>query len=244
MAADAYSNPSLDARLTAFLTGAQPLLRQIEEERDADIRSLRKRWKVLGEGRMTELIGDLGPAVRAARGAGAFANPWRIAGLKRREVVTTAVLAWFLSPDEDHGAGSVFLDAFWKATGLSDVFPLVGVSRCDAEFVPLADDANRVDLVLQGRDCLVFIEVKIDAPFQPNQLSRYQASLHARRQHLGLGQGHLILLGGLAAPDAVDCCVLTWSQMAGALREGARALSHNLYTARLASDFAAHVAGL
>lgn len=228
-------------RLAGFLDVARPLLRQTEAERERGLRELHDRWRALVDGGMARLTSEVGGAVRAARSAGSFANPWRIAGLKRREVPTAAVLAWFLSPEADHGASEVFLQAFWRAATGTPPFPLCNVRRCATELVPLANGDSRVDLALEGDDCLIFIEVKIDAPFQPDQLERYQALLSQRGSHSGKSRVRLLLIGDLAVPADVDCLTVPWAVVARALRQGAARLGDNAYAARLARDFAAHL---
>ena len=231
-------------RLAAFLGAARPLLRKAGAERERGLRTLQDRWESLADGGMAQLISDVGGAIRTSRSAGAFANPWRIAGLRRREVPTATVLGWFLSPDGDHGAGDVFLQAFWREAMGEPPFPLRDVRRCGTELVPLADETNRIDLVLEGDDCVVFIEVKIDAPFQPGQLTRYLDSLRRRRDHLGKKHSQLILIGDLVIPDGVHCMPVRWGGVARALRAGARQAADNAYAARLACDFADHLEAL
>lgn len=238
---DLIHDAKVAGRLAVFLDAARPLLRQTEAERERGLRKLHDRWRGLVDGGMARLTSEVGGAVRAARSAGSFANPWRIAGLKRREVPTAAVLAWFLSPEADHGAGEVFLQAFWREVTGTPPFPLRNVRRCATELVPLANEDSRVDLVLEGDGCLVFIEVKIDAAFQPDQLARYRRLLQQRGEQLGNEWLQLLLIGNLAVPKGVDCTGVSWSTVARALRSGATQVTQNAYAARLACDFAAHI---
>lgn len=229
-------------RVAFFLDTVRPLLRQAEAERERGLRALQGRWESLADGGMARLVSEVGEALRAARSAGAFANPWRIAGVKRREVPIAAVLAWFLSPDGDHGAGDTFLHAFWREATAAP-FPLTN-ARCTTELVSLADAANRIDLVLEGDDCVVFVEVKVDAPFQRDQLVRYLGSLERRRTQARKQHSKLLLVGNLAPPPGVDCTWVPWSVVARALCDGAVQISSNTYAARLARDFAAHLQAL
>ncbi len=104
-------------------------------------------------------------------------DPWDIAGLKRKEVRHTAVLAWLLDPYESHGFKRlpmhVLLQSIRKI-GRTDI-PENFHRHCQVqvETTPRGDNANRIDIEIDADNFYLLIEVKIDACEQENQISRY-----------------------------------------------------------------------
>jgi hypothetical protein len=115
--------------------------------------------------------------MHSARKAGAFIDLWAVAGLARKEVRTAAVLAWLLDPQGSHGQDDLFLQRLWKEVSAASEcrlgFELEAPQRSRTEINPMGDLNNRVDIELEGRDFLVFIEVKIDAGLRQDQLQNY-----------------------------------------------------------------------
>ncbi|MBT4080458.1 MAG: PD-(D/E)XK nuclease family protein [Gammaproteobacteria bacterium] len=106
---------------------------------------------------------------------GTECNIWDVAGLKRDELRNSAVLAWLLNPQGTHGQGALFLESFGKLLGPDFEGIDVSVGTCVyVESLPLGDQESRVDIELNGDEFLLFIEVKIDAPEQPDQVDRYR----------------------------------------------------------------------
>lgn len=166
------------------------------KSRTARLRMFIERTRPLRPTRRASGLTARVPAVRAVaqaasahverrRQSGADINVWQVAGLGHDEVRVSSVLAWFLSPTATHGAGGKFANAFWSAAGGPSLgFDLSSLRRVAVEVCPLADNSDRVDLALEGDEFLVFIEVKIRAGLQPDQLSRYEVA--ARRLGSGL----------------------------------------------------------
>lgn len=120
----------------------------------------------------------LNSACVAARHTENITNIWSIAGLKRDEVRTTAVLAWILNPRQSHGFGRKVLDRL--IADASNVYPSDNLDQLDlgdcevrTEFCAFGAADNRIDIAIVGINCVIFIEVKIDAPEGEQQLDRY-----------------------------------------------------------------------
>jgi hypothetical protein len=115
-----------------------------------------------------------------ARGCAPDFNLFRLLGLERDEVKTSALLAELLNPEGAHGQRHLFLKAFLQrchAKGQCADFPSVAEVESHAWEVfpekPIAD--GRLDIVVQsaGLGFLLVIENKIGAGDQPDQLDRY-----------------------------------------------------------------------
>ncbi len=107
------------------------------------------------------------------RDKGELFNLLTIIRRDRLEVMThSPILAELLRPTGSHGHGSIFLQHFLDLVGASD-FEAVGASvGVEISF----GDLGRIDIVLQDRSRRhIFIENKIGAMLQPEQLERYQA---------------------------------------------------------------------
>lgn len=193
----------LAGRLKRLLPQLRPLLRApvtAGERRSLDVDAL------------TSLIPKLRDGVGRAREEGAFLNVWAVAGLRRNEVRNCAVLAWFLNPRGSHGAGAAYLKAVMallpevEAGGLEQ-------ARLKTELRPQGSDRDRVDIVVELPERVIFIEAKIDAPEGINQLARYRDA--AARLHKAVSIVYLTRAAHVDEPDGVHH--LTWRQVARAL---------------------------
>lgn len=179
--------------------------------------------------RLSVLLEHLAPALAVRRFSGADLNPWTIAGLRFDEVRNAAVLAWLLSPRGSHGLGASLLqrllegvrqegDAAWPDLGRLEEATVVPEER------PMGSDRDRVDLAIEGRDFVAFIEVKINAPFAPDQLANYRDSLTRKADNLG--KRHRLLITLTRRPlsfSGQDVRSLTWTGMATLIRQSCRA---------------------
>ena len=222
------------ARLNAVLAALRPHLRgEVTPEERPPAR--------IDSAQLQRLLGDLMAPLAAARADGRLANPWTIAGLRRDEVRTAAVLAWLLDPSGSHGAGDTYAKALWRRTTLADRFSLAGLEKVVTEQRPLGDDFNRVDVVLEGADFLVFIEVKIGAPLRDRQLEDYADALARKAAHHGKRHSALLLLSIATPPVPDGCGHFSWRDAARAIREGALSLDRRAHAVRLALSFADHI---
>ena len=194
-------------------------------------RARRARWS--GAKNSPALSGPL----KTAFGSGEAANVWEIAGLKRSELRNAAALAALWSPNLFPQTAPMFLGAFL------DRLPLLGVSLTAEELTagfavrteehPLGDLGNRVDISVETRETLLMIEVKIDAPEGPGQVSRYSDVLNAKARLLGKREG-LILLSPRPAKTGVAAHA-SWADVIAA--------AHSVTRERKAADrtFADHL---
>ncbi|WP_159457552.1 PD-(D/E)XK nuclease family protein [Brevundimonas sp. SH203] len=168
-------------------------------------------------------------------------NIWAVSRLGTDEIRTSAVLAWFLDPSGSHGEGRLFADALWSAVGADLGFNLRNLRRTATEVCPLADAADRVDVVLEGDDFAVFIEVKIYAGLQPAQLERYAAA--AERSASLRDKAHAALIYLAPYPTRLPserCRWLSWRSLARAFRLAAEK-SGTPFVRQATDQFAQHI---
>lgn len=165
--------PPLAERIRRLLEGAGPLLRAPGPEVTPP-RALPSAEAVLG------LLEGLRSPLAKARTSGSLIDIWSVAGLRRRELPNAAVLAWLIDPRGSHGQGSLcltgLLDLVRRKSGVDLSGLALGGARVQPEERPLGSDRDRVDIVVEAPDLLIFIEVKIDAAEGQAQLSRYVES--------------------------------------------------------------------
>lgn len=178
---------------------------------------------------------------RLRRDTGADINVWAAAGLGHDEVRVSSLLSWFLSPTGTHSGGAAFAQTFWNAAGGSELgFDLGTLRRTAVEVCPLANNANRVDVVLEGEDFLVFVEVKIHAGLQPDQLSRYMIAAQSMANLTKKAHYAVIYL---APRDTIrpegPCRWLSWAKLSRGIHGTYRAETSPV--AGLALQFADHI---
>ncbi len=135
-------------------------------------------------------------------------NVWEVAKLKTDELRNCNVLAWFLNSNAEHGQGDFFLQAFYEtflesSNSLIDfnqyysvsveqvftdnTFLHDGFSEQSEEFAKKKKN-NRVDIIIEGNDLLLFVEAKINALEGVQQLKSYSEILanktHYKNRHL------------------------------------------------------------
>lgn len=163
----------LAERIRRLLEGAGPLLRAPAPQ------VMPPRAPPSPEAVLRLLEGLRAPLIRA-RSSGSLIDLWSVAGLRRRELPNAAVLAWLLDPRGSHGQGSLcltgLLDLAQRKSGVHLSGLALGDVRVQPEERPLGSDRDRVDIVVEAADLLIFIEVKIDAAEGQAQLSRYVES--------------------------------------------------------------------
>lgn len=219
----AQSAAALATHIRNLLPQLRPLLKApvaVPERRSLDADAL------------TTLIPKLRDGVGRARDEGAFLNVWAVAGLRRNEVRNCAVLAWFLNPRGSHGAGATYLKAVMallpevEAGGLEQ-------ARLKTELRPQGSDRDRVDIVVELPERVIFIEAKIDAPEGLNQLARYRNA--AARLHKAVSIIYLTRTAPVDEHDGVHH--LTWRQVARALTKA----SGPRQGQSLANQFSQHI---
>lgn len=166
-------------------------------------------------------------------------DPWEIAGLKRKEVRNSAVLAWLLNPQGSHGFGAVPLYALLASirTAENKAFPAAFTRFCRVrvESNPNGDSKNRVDIEIDADNFFVLIEVKIDAFEQQEQIDRY--CLEAEKRATKKRRWGVVFLtpqgrqpNSMSAdnPHFISC--LSWSELATRFEEPMRADYRNVGT--------------
>lgn len=183
----------------------------------------------------------LAPLQDAAKRTAADLNIWAVAGIGSDELRTSSVLAWLLNPTGSHGASDTFARVLWSAVdGQRLGFDVSGLRRSATEVCPLADAADRVDVVLEGDDFVLFIEVKIHAGLQPRQLERYAAA--AERSARLRGKKHYAVIYLAPNPTVLParCLWLPWRALARALSAAAPSIPAP-FVAGAVDQFAKHV---
>ncbi|MCW2488506.1 PD-(D/E)XK nuclease family protein [Candidatus Symbiopectobacterium sp. NZEC127] len=159
-------------------------------------------------------------------------DPWDVAGLKRKEVRNSAVLAWLLNPQGSHGFGTVPLYALLASirTAENQTFPAAFTRFCRVrvESNPNGDSKNRVDIEIDADNFFVLIEVKIDAFEQKEQIERYCLEAEKRatkKRRWGVvfltPQGRQPKSMRANNPHVISC--LSWNDLATRFEEPMRA---------------------
>jgi hypothetical protein len=187
--------------------------------------------------RLSSFLPALRSGIALAKRDGRLLNVWTVARLGRDEVRTAAVLTWVLDCFGSHGFGSAILEALiarLEAREPSDAFADLEIGqryRITREHSPLGDHGNRIDIAIEGTNCVIFLEVKIDAPEGPEQLQRYRWAAHGKARAAKKAHSRLLYLSqSLPSDIPKDVILLTWTDVrksieAAVARSGATDLS-------------------
>jgi len=167
-------------------------------------------------------------SVVARRPTPAF-DIWKVTGMGRSEVRNTSILAWALNPRGSHGKGAAILNALLARIrrgrlpeDVSFPFP-PEVTQCFImpEALAFADQADRVDILMDGPGFTAFIEVKVDAAPDAQQVMRYVQLSEQRAKAMGCARHGVIFLAPSWAksfPNLAPRIVpATWDDVAAAL---------------------------
>jgi hypothetical protein len=167
------------------------------------------------------------------RTSGGEINVWKVAGLGSYEVRNCAVLVWLLDYYGSHGQDDVFLKCF-----LDSIRSFPGNEEALAVKIDPEDDLgdhyrtspenpyfdedeqqqNRVDIVVDGRKFLLFIEVKIMSKEGEKQTERYSRILKNRAGGRKSGLIFLTQDGKEAQVDnKKEIACLSWKHFADSL---------------------------
>ncbi|HEK1093132.1 TPA: PD-(D/E)XK nuclease family protein [Proteus mirabilis] len=125
---------------------------------------------------LTQFFNQLSAPLKLVQHRALSFDPWEVAGLERKEVRNTAILAWLLDPKGTHGFGRLPLQTLLQIIRHNKIdIPkdYHHYCRVQVETNPTGDCTNRVDIEIDADNFLLFIEVKIDANEQPEQIARY-----------------------------------------------------------------------
>ena len=132
---------------------------------------------------LSEFLSQLYEPLKVVQHRSLSFDPWEVAGLGRKEVRNTAVLAWLLDPEGTHGFGRIPLQAFLRAIrhNRNDIpEDYLHYCRVQVETNPTGDNTNRVDIEIDADNFFLLIEVNIDACEQPEQVARYCSDARLR----------------------------------------------------------------
>lgn len=172
---------------------------------------------------LAEFFSLLAEPLSAVRHPALQFDPWEIAGLQRKEMANTSVLAWLLDPCASHGFGKLPLQVLLRLIRSQNRYDIPAdfnrFCRIETEANPTGDDTNRVDIEISADNFFLLIEVKIDADEQKQQIARYcrDAEIRAANRPWAVvfltPKGRKPLTGNPELkPEYVPC--LSWRQLA------------------------------
>lgn len=174
---------------------------------------------------LAEFFSQLSEPLKAVQNRSLSFDPWEVAGLGRKEVRNTAILAWLLDPEGTHGFGRLPLKAFLrgirrKRNDIPEDYH--HYCRVQVETNPTGDSTNRVDIEIDADNFFLLVEVKIDACEQQEQVARYCSDARIRAisrpwavVFLTPHGGKPFTGGSAFTPEDVPC--LSWRQLATTL---------------------------
>lgn len=170
-----------DARLARFLEAFRPLRLK------PAVKAVRKPVDPLA---LLEFLNRVRTPLEARRAQGGLLNPWTIAGVRRKEVVNSAILATFWSPQACGDLARQFLSAFCRRIDdpegkLPTGEELAQPYAIRTEHCPVGQASERVDITIEGTTFVLGIEIKIDAMEGVEQLPRYVASINQWSEQRG-----------------------------------------------------------
>lgn len=169
-----------------------------------------------------DFLEKLHGSVARDRDAGGQLNVWAEAGLKRSEVRTAGVLKWMLDCRGSHGFGNAVLRALLAHLKASEAsLPVVNAAEeywISIEHCALSDRSNRIDIAIEMKASILFIELKIDAQEGKDQIERYLRVANQRSLALRKRAYVLFLTRGTSHANA-SVINLTWRDIAKAIRE-------------------------
>lgn len=198
--------------------------------------------------RIASFLPELQQSLAASRHDGRLLNVWAIAGLKRKEVPTAAVLGWILDCKGSHGFGSDVFESLLSI--LAEKYPsrdLQGIRlgrhyRLAVEHSSFGESSNRVDLVIDGENTVIFIEVKIDARERENQLKDYLELATKRASVQNKPTAWVLYLSSFLPADAPDAVLhLRWKDVAKAIENAIPLTAEKTVSGAVVKQFAAHV---
>ena len=209
---DARAADQLAPRLARFLSAYHPPrapIRPIVKPRELDPKTLER------------FVAAVRDPLEAHRARGNLLNPWAVAGVRRREVANSAILASFWSPQTSGDLARRFLDAFCRRIDDPDVqlptsAELALPFAIRTEHCPMGEACDRVDITIEGATFVLGIEVKIDAGEGPEQLERYVASVKRWSRRCG-NRGCVVFLSPMPSNNSEVLCA-NWRDVASAAR--------------------------
>lgn len=215
----------LDARLVSFVQA----WRAVPRPRPLEVAHEIVRHELTAE-RLAQIVSEIRPALDRARASGASINVWRVAGLGRKERRAADALAWLLQPRGDHGLGSAPLEGLFDALqAASPSCPRPSdPARCSirVEDRPMWSERDRVDLVIDHPQLLLFVEIKVDSVEGLDQLRRYAEAAQQTARCTGRPAWRVAYLTRSRAIQTESGIIpLNWRDLSLALR---KRMAHDL----------------
>lgn len=204
--------------------------------------------RALDTTRFSSFLTDLRSSLAASRHDGSLLNVWSIAGLKRNEVRTSAVLGWIFDDNGSHGFGSAVLQALLenlRERNNSEELKRAMLGRhhrVSVEHTSFGERDNRIDLAIEGANCVIFIEVKIDAPEGRDQLDRYTALAKRRAMALHKPVSLVLYLNKSCPPNPPAGLIwMTWRDVARAISVVVAGPAERSVSGAVLKQFATHI---
>ena len=200
---------------------------------------------------LTAFFTDIEQPLAALRHGTFTFDPWEVAKLGRNEMRNSAVLAWLLDPQGNHGFGDLPLKALLSTVREcgNNRIPenFTRYCRVNVEKYPTGDATNRVDIEIDADNFFMLIEVKIDAYEQKDQISRYIGEAKKRAGEQPWAVVYLTPQGRvpLSAGEEADVPCLSWRRLASVLTQALEPTRRQIFAAPDASparQMAAHAA--
>lgn len=120
------------------------------------------------------------PELKIISGHLSYFNPIKIMGISKNELRHSAILAWLLNPQENHGLGDEFLKLFLtssmqlEAKDRDEHFPLI-LSQNSLIATEVRTEWNNIDILLINREhgWVIIIENKLYSKQHSEQLQKY-----------------------------------------------------------------------
>lgn len=172
--------------------------------------------------KLASALSELREPLERAKRKGCLVNPWTIAGLKRDEVRNAAALAGLWQTAFGGEVSQRFLAEYLRSATEAIAWEdeLHSGYQIATEISPVGDRSDRVDLIVETANCVVGIEVKIDAALGREQLERYLVSID-RRAKLRKAKPLVVLLAPFPSPIA-GVRSTSWNDVARAARLAGR----------------------
>lgn len=147
-----------------------------------DLSQAKEREAKMLRGRLEKYSENFKQAFEKWRSLGGSFNIWNLAFKKVIETECTRILAWFLDAQEEHGQGNAFFkeflnsidDKFWyKGERKGERPELSGLYSVKMEKWTRKKD-GRMDLVIEGKNFYLVVEVKTNTEERDQQLRKYK----------------------------------------------------------------------
>lgn len=169
-------------------------------------------------GALRLFLSSFGKTAAAARESRKNLNMFEVCRIGRNEIRNCSVLAWLLDENGSHGLGPLFLRGILEKCGAQVKMPsppaLEGGYATRTELCPNGDNSDRVDIVCDGRDFLLYIEVKIDSFEHTGQTERYFAKME---HNAGAREKAIVFISPDTPPANPNAGFVRWRDCADVL---------------------------